>query len=126
MEEIHKVLEGNVDEKEQDFNNRNTILQHYKFIDEDLNVLFKGKVAMKAVADKIIMTEFFFSGMLNELSDQELFAIFSIFATQEKASGQVADCGKMYSEKFSDAVKLVRESAETLILMEANLEVQEE
>jgi hypothetical protein len=26
MEDIHKILEGNVDEKEQDFNNRNTIL----------------------------------------------------------------------------------------------------
>ena len=53
----------------QDFNNRNLILQRYKFIDEDLNVLFKGKVAMKAVGDRIIMTEFFFSGMLGELTD---------------------------------------------------------
>jgi len=39
-------LQGNVDEKEADFNNRNGILTQYKIIDEDLNILFKGKVAM--------------------------------------------------------------------------------
>jgi superfamily II RNA helicase len=89
-------------------------------------VLFKGKVAMKAVADRIVMTEFFFSGMLNELSDPELFSIFSIFATQEKASGNVPDCGKMYSDKFSDAITFIRDCATALILMEAELEVQEE
>ena len=46
LTEIDKILQGNVDEKEADFNNRNAILTHYKIIDEDLNILFKGKVAM--------------------------------------------------------------------------------
>ena len=41
-------MKGAVDEKEADFNNRNSILTHYKIIDDDLNILFKGKVAMQA------------------------------------------------------------------------------
>lgn len=48
MQELDKVLQGNVDEKEADFNNRNAILTQYKIIDDDLNILFKGKVAMQA------------------------------------------------------------------------------
>ena len=64
MAEIDKVLVGNVDEKEADFNNRNAILTQYKIIDEDLNILFKGKVAMQACQDKVLLTEFFFSGLI--------------------------------------------------------------
>ena len=45
MEEIDKILTGNVDEKEKDFENRNIILSHYNIIDSDYNLLFKGKVA---------------------------------------------------------------------------------
>ena len=107
MDEIDKVLVGNVDEKEADFNNRNAILTQYKIIDEDLNILFKGKVAMQACQDKVLLTEFFFSGLIGELTDPELLAILSIFVTTEKASGNVADCGKQYSEKFTEAYEFV-------------------
>ena len=69
MAEIDKILQGNVDEKEADFNNRNGILTHYKIIDDDLNILFKGQVAMQACQDKVLLTEFFFSGLINDLSD---------------------------------------------------------
>lgn len=69
MAEIDKILQGNVDEKEADFNNRNGILTHYKIIDDDLNILFKGKVAMQACQDKVLLTEFFFSGLIGDLSD---------------------------------------------------------
>ena len=48
MDKINKVLSGGVDEKEQDFNTRNSVLMEYKIIDSDLNLLFKGKVAAKA------------------------------------------------------------------------------
>ena len=44
-------------------------MTHYKIIDEDQNILFKGKVATQACQDKILMTEFFFSGLINDLSD---------------------------------------------------------
>ena len=115
MAEIDQILQGNVDEKEADFNNRNSILTHYKIIDEDLNILFKGKVAMQACQDKVLLTEFFFSGLINDLSDQELLAILSIFVTTEKASGNVGDCGKQYSEKFQEAYDFVVAQANALI-----------
>ena len=69
LAEIDKVLAGNVDEKEAEYNSRCAILTHYKIIDEDQNILFKGKVATQACQDKILMTEFFFSGLINDLSD---------------------------------------------------------
>lgn len=62
MEKINKVLSGGVDEKEQDFNTRNSVLMEYKIIDAELNLLFKGKVAAKAA--NLILTEFFFSGLI--------------------------------------------------------------
>ncbi len=33
MEKINKILSGGVDEKEQDFNTRNSVLMEYKIID---------------------------------------------------------------------------------------------
>jgi hypothetical protein len=63
MEKINKVLTGGVGEKEQDFNTRNNVLIEYKIIDTELNLLFKGKVASKAT--NLILTEFFFSGMIS-------------------------------------------------------------
>lgn len=82
LNEIQKVLSGGLDQKESDFNNRNSILQHYKIIDNDLNLLFKGKVAINvSSADNILLTEFFFSGLISELSDVELFSILTLFNT---------------------------------------------
>lgn len=109
------MLQGNVDEKEADFNNRNSILIQYKIIDEDLNILFKGKVAMQACQDKVLMTEFFFSGLINDLTDQELLAVLSVFITTERASGSVADCGRQYSEKFTAAYDFIEKQANQLI-----------
>ena len=126
MNEIDQILQGNVDEKEADFNNRNAILTHYKIIDEDLNILFKGKVAMQACQDKVLLTEFFFSGLINDLSDQELLAIISVFVTTEKAGGNVPDCGKQYSEKFTEAFEFIEGQANALIQLEQDIGVVEE
>lgn len=101
MDEIGKVLSGGVDEKENEFNIRNSVLMEYKIIDADLNLLYKGKVAARA--DSIIMTEFFFSGLISQLSDCELLALLSIFCLNERAPGSVDDCSKQYSEYFSKA-----------------------
>lgn len=69
LDEIQKILSGGLDEKETEFNSRNALLTNYKIIDNELNLLFKGKVAVKCQADPILLTEFFFSGLLNELTD---------------------------------------------------------
>jgi hypothetical protein len=77
MEGIDKILEGGVDEKVNDFNNRNAILMEYKVIDAELNLTFRGKV--HEIAQDIILAEFFFTGMIGQLTDCELFAILSFF-----------------------------------------------
>ena len=124
MAEIHKVLSGGLDEKESDFNNRNSILQHYKIIDQDLNLLFKGKVAVSVgSADNILLTEFFFSGLISELSDVELLAILSAFNCQQRAPGNVPECAKMYSEKFKTALEYVVSQTERLISLEGEFGV---
>lgn len=87
LAEIEKVLSGGVGEKERDFDRSNAILTRYKIIDADLNLLFKGKVATHTSStDVILMTEFFFSGLIQDLTDSELLAIFSLFDTHNKAA----------------------------------------
>ena len=85
LEKINKVLSGGVDEKEQDFNTRNSVLMEYKIIDSDLNLLFKGKVADKA--QNLILTEFFFSGLINQLTDCELLALLTLFNVRDRVGG---------------------------------------
>ena len=70
---------------------------------------------MQACQDKVLLTEFFFSGLINHLSDLELLAILSIFVTTEKASGSVAYCAKHYSEKFTEAFEFIEKQANALI-----------
>ena len=101
MEKINKVLSGGVGEKELDFNTRNAVLMEYKIIDSDLNLLFKGKVAAKAT--NLILTEFFFSGLISQLTDCELLALLSLFNVNERAGGNVEECAKQYSEAFTAA-----------------------
>lgn len=86
LDDIQKVLAGGVDEKESEFNTRTAVLTQYKIVDNELNLLFKGKVAAKVSSvDSILLTEFFFSGLINELTDQELLAVLSILNNQQKA-----------------------------------------
>ena len=81
---------------------------------------------MQACQDKVLLTEFFFSGLINDLSDQELLAIISVFVTTEKAGGNVPDCGKQYSEKFTEAFEFIEGQANALIQLEQDIGVVEE
>lgn len=116
MEKINKVLSGGVGEKELDFNTRNAVLMEYKIIDADLNLLFKGKVASKA--SNLILTEFFFSGLISQLTDCELLALLSLFNVNERAGGNVEDCAKQYSEAFTAAQNFILKETEKLIALE--------
>jgi superfamily II RNA helicase len=65
-----------------DFKAKIQVLIHYKCLDNELNLLFRGKVAQCfASIDKILMTELIFSGILKELTNEELAAIFSVLDT---------------------------------------------
>jgi superfamily II RNA helicase len=63
---------------------------------------------------------------MNELTDQELLALLSVFVTRERAPGSVPDCGKQYSEKFGDALNYIIKTTEKLIELEQNHQVVEE
>lgn len=88
----------------------------YGMIDSDLNLLFKGKVCARA--DDIIMTEFFFSGLMNSCTDCELLALLSIFCTKQRAGGNVEDCVKQYSENFTKASEFIYSETEKLLQLE--------
>lgn len=66
---------------------KNKVLEHYKMIDEQQNILFKGKVA-KAVStvDNILITQLLFSGHLKQLNDEEALALISVMITNIKAA----------------------------------------
>ena len=82
-------------------------------------MLFKGKVAINVSnADNIILTEFFFSGLISELSDVELLAILSIFNNQQRAPGNVPECAKMFTDKFKKAFDFIIDETEKLIKLE--------
>jgi len=73
------MLDGGVGEKEQDFNQKQEVLVRYKILDEETNLLYKGKVTQKVSSvDSILLTELFFSGLFNELTDPECLALFSV------------------------------------------------
>lgn len=57
LEECNTILESESNVKFLDFLAKNKVLEHYKMIDEESNILFKGKVA-KAVSsvDSILIT----------------------------------------------------------------------
>lgn len=84
-------------------------------IDSDLNLLFKGKVA--ASCNDIILCEFFFSGLISQVTDCELLSLLSVFCTNEKG-GQAKDCSKQYSESFTKAIDFVYDETEKLIELE--------
>lgn len=92
------------------------MLMEYKIIDQDLNMLFKGKVADKAGG--ILLTEFFFSGIISELTDCELLALLSIFEVRERAGGNVEDCVKQYSDAFRKGLNFIIHETEKLIALE--------
>ena len=89
----------------------------YKIIDSELNLLFKGKVAAKA--SNLILTEFFFSGLISQVTDCELFALISLFNVNEIAGKNVEDCSKLYSDAFSTGLNFVLKETEKLIALEA-------
>lgn len=127
LDEIQKILAGGLDEKETEFNSRTAVLTQYKIVDNDLNLLFKGKVAIKvSTADPILLTEFFFSGLINELSNEEVLAILSIFNTQIRATKQQPECVRMYSEAFKKAYSFIIDETEKLIELEQTFSINEE
>lgn len=57
MSDCQLILASESNEKESDFEAKNKVLTEYNFIDEDQNMLFKGKVARVVTSnDPILLT----------------------------------------------------------------------
>lgn len=83
----NELLSSESNEKENDFIAKNKVLEQYKMIDTDENMLFKGKVAKEAGSgDAILITQLLFSGHLKNLKNEEMLALFSVLVTETKAS----------------------------------------
>lgn len=68
-------------------------------------------------------TEFFFSGLINELTDLELLAILSTFSNENKAGKDTPECSKVYSENFNKALNFIQKECDKLLAKEQEFEL---
>ena len=70
-----------------EFNAKIRVLVAYGYLDVEMNLLFKGRVAVDIVStDKILTTELLFSGLLKALPIEELVALISVLNPQVRGS----------------------------------------
>jgi antiviral helicase SKI2 len=70
-----------------EYNQRIEVLKKLSFIDEEQNVLLKGRVACEFnTIDELIATELIFENMFNDFDGAEIIALLSCFVFQEKSS----------------------------------------
>ena len=94
-------------EKLDDFKAKLQVLIDYNYLDNDLNLLFKGKVACDIQnTDKIVTTELIFSGLLRDLPKEELVALVSVLVFQVN-SNKATQCSLTISEGFQKAVGFI-------------------
>lgn len=106
-------------EKMDDFNAKIRVLVSYGYLDEEMNLLFKGKVAHEIIStDKVLTTELIFSGLLKDLTIEECIALFSVLYTQVKGSKQAEPCVSDISDGFKNALSFLSDQAEKLISIE--------
>mmetsp|Transcript_13364 Transcript_13364/g.22736 ORF Transcript_13364/g.22736 Transcript_13364/m.22736 type:complete len:123 (+) Transcript_13364:3915-4283(+) len=85
---FRKLLANESNEKFKEFASKNRVLMAYQMIDEEENILFKGKVARCTTHNNVILcTQLFFSGYFKLLDDRELLAIFAVLDDDRKPGG---------------------------------------
>lgn len=106
-------------EKLDDFNAKIRVLVAYNYFDTDMNMLFKGKVALEIIStDKILTTELIFSGLLKDLTIEECVALFSVLYSQVKAGRNAEPCAADISPGFSNAINFLQGECAKLIDLE--------
>ena len=84
-------------------------------IDEEQNLLFKGKVAkVISSTDCILLTQLVFSGKLKDLTDPELLALLSVLVDMKVGKGHDMLESEI-SEKFWAACLFLEEECKKLI-----------
>ena len=98
-----------------DYNQRVEVLKELGFVDEDLRVQLKGKVACEVhSADELVLTELILENVLNEYEPEEIVALLSCFVFQEKSDSEPS-----LNERLKKGVEQISEITEKV----KNLEV---
>lgn len=90
------------------------MLIHYKFIDKELNQLYKGKVSEVIHSNKFLTTELIFSGLLKELTNEEIVGVISTISVMRGTKRDDAS-DEYISEAFTKALDFIEEEAHRLI-----------
>eukprot|EP00347_Sterkiella_histriomuscorum_P019452 403341578 len=124
MRQCKDLMGAGGQEKLDDFKAKVQVLIHYKYIDYELNMLFKGKVSELITNNKFLLTELIFSGLLKELNNEEIIALLSILDTQV-GNSKADESDAFISETFQKAVSFLNEEALKLIEVEGRFGVQD-
>lgn len=112
------------DDKLKDFKAKVQVLIHYKFIDQDLNLLYKGKVSEVIHSNKFLTTELIFSGLLKELTNEEIVGVISAISVMRGTKRDDAS-DDYVSEAFTKALDFLEEEANRLMTIEQKYGVQD-
>ncbi|KAI5523659.1 RNA helicase protein [Trichomonas vaginalis G3] len=95
---------------QRDLQEMKLIIEKLGFVDSEGIITDKGRVASVITAgDELVMTELLFSGLLNELTSQQIASLMCSFATDEGAKDEpeIPDEMKMPWEKLKDICERV-------------------
>jgi len=111
-------------EKLDDFNAKVKVLASYGYLDKEMNLLFKGKVALDIQStDKILTTELIFSGLLKDMQLPELIALLSVLYEKIKPGRGAEPCGAHVSDQFDLAFRFICDQCQKLIETEKTIGV---
>ncbi|CDW89600.1 dead deah box helicase family protein [Stylonychia lemnae] len=108
-------------EKSNDFSSKINVLMHYGYLDKGLNQNFKGRVFQTFSTNQFLLTELIFSGLLIDLSDEELIALISTLETQNRS--KVDESEAKISESFQAALNFLVSEAEKFMQAEREFKV---
>ncbi|RMZ79548.1 hypothetical protein DV737_g3400, partial [Chaetothyriales sp. CBS 132003] len=88
-----------------DYNQRVEVLKDLGFVDPDLRVQLKGKVACEVhSADELVLTELILENVLSQYEPEEIVALLSCFVFQEKSDNEPS-----FNERLKKGVEQISE-----------------
>lgn len=127
LRKCQELLSTEANQKELEFAAKNKILQEYKMIDEDQNILQKGKVAkMVTSVDSILLTQLVFSGYLKKVNDEEMLALLSVMIFNISTNKTHSMLESEISPGFWEACMYMENETQKLINAEQQLGIADE
>ncbi|RMD40697.1 hypothetical protein DV735_g4452, partial [Chaetothyriales sp. CBS 134920] len=99
-----------------DYNQRVEVLKDLGFIDLDLRVQLKGKVACEVhSADELVLTELILENVLSEYEPEEIVALLSCFVFQEKTDNEPSINERL--KKGVEQISVIHEKVKSLEIL---------